>query len=199
MTRAALSALAHPTTTASQQKVGGSTFWDILTWRAPHRRKIPRVFHALKVRQARRLSAQPPNPASFRLQEGRRETFVLGRDMCGRYADMQRRSRSKARNARHASSRQDCGCQDSSLHCASTSKSTRNMGHIMLITIFFFFAEKKMKAALAAHHHQAAALRTNINIDGRPLPTQKRRRTSSKHCAPHVLHASAPHFHLPVN
>ena len=46
---------------------------------------------------------------------------------------------------------------------------------------------------------RAAALRTNININGRPLPPQKRRRTSSKHCAPHILHASAPHFHLPVN
>ena len=31
---------------------------------------------------------------------------------------------------------------------------------------------------------RAAALRTNINIDGRPLPTTKRRRTSSKACAP---------------
>ena len=153
MTRAALSALAHPTTTASQQKVGGSTFWDILTWRAPHRRKIPRVFHALKVRQARRLSAQPPNPASFRLQEGRREPFVLRRDMCGRCADMQRRSRSKARNTRHASSRQDCGCQDSSLHCASTSKRTRDMGHIMLITIFFFFAGKKNEGGSPRHSH----------------------------------------------
>ena len=46
---------------------------------------------------------------------------------------------------------------------------------------------------------RAAALRTNINIDGRPLPTQKRRRTSTKHCAPHILHACAPRFHLPVN
>ena len=27
---------------------------------------------------------------------------------------------------------------------------------------------------------------------------QKRRRTSSKHCAPHILHASGPHFHHPV-
>ena len=35
--------------------------------------------------------------------------------------------------------------------------------------------------------------------DGRPLPTKKRRRTSSKHCAPHLLLACAPHFHLPVN
>ena len=32
---------------------------------------------------------------------------------------------------------------------------------------------------------RAVALRTNINIDGRPLPPKKRRRTSSKHCAPH--------------
>ena len=45
---------------------------------------------------------------------------------------------------------------------------------------------------------RVAALRTNINIDGRPLPPKKRRRTSSKHCAPHILHAYAPHFHLPV-
>ena len=146
MTRAALSALAHPTTTASQQKVGGSTFWDILTWRTPHRRKIPRVFHALKVRQARRLSAQPPNPASFRLQEGRRETFVLGRDMCGRYADMQRRSRSKARNARHASSRQDCGCEDSSLHCAST-KTNPTLKHAYN---YFLFSSQKFIAGCPA-------------------------------------------------
>ena len=44
---------------------------------------------------------------------------------------------------------------------------------------------------------RAAALR--INIDGRPLPTKKRQRTSSKACAPHILHAFAPHFHLPVD
>ena len=31
------------------------------------------------------------------------------------------------------------------------------------------------------------------------LPTTKRRRTASKHCAPHILHACAPHFHHPVN
>ena len=37
---------------------------------------------------------------------------------------------------------------------------------------------------------RAAALRTNINTDGRPLPTKKRRRTSSKHCAPHLLHVA---------
>ena len=36
---------------------------------------------------------------------------------------------------------------------------------------------------------KAAALRTNINIDGRPLPTTQRRRTSSKACAPRLLHA----------
>ena len=144
MTRAALSALAHPTTTASQQKVGGSTFWDILTWRTPHRRKISRVFHALKVRQARRLSAQPPNPASFRLQEGRREPFVLGRDMCGRCADMQRRSRSKARNARHASSRQDCGCEDSSLHCASTKLPIIYGTKPAYNYFLFFFAENSL-------------------------------------------------------
>jgi hypothetical protein len=60
-----------------------------------------------------------------------------------------------------------------------------------------FFNTLKSKTGLMVA--RAAALRTNINIDGRPLPTQKRRRTSSKHCAPHVLHASAPHFHLPVN
>ena len=40
--------------------------------------------------------------------------------------------------------------------------------------------------------------RTSINIDGRPLPTTKRRRTSSKACAPHLLHACSPHFHIPV-
>ena len=45
---------------------------------------------------------------------------------------------------------------------------------------------------------KAAALWTNINIDGRPLPTTKRRRTSSKACAPHLLHACAPHFHIPL-
>ena len=60
-----------------------------------------------------------------------------------------------------------------------------------------FFNTLKSKIGLMVA--RAAALRTNINIDGRPLPTQKRRRTSSKHCAPHILHASAPHFHLPVN
>ena len=60
-----------------------------------------------------------------------------------------------------------------------------------------FFNTLKSKTGLMVA--RAAALRTNINIDGRPLPTQKRRRTSSKHCAPHILHASAPHFHLPVN
>ena len=58
---------------------------------------------------------------------------------------------------------------------------------------------RKKSLTSSAMVARAAALRTNINIDGRPLPTQKRRRTSSKHCAPHVLHASAPHFHLPVN
>ena len=60
-----------------------------------------------------------------------------------------------------------------------------------------FFNTLKSKTGLMVA--RAAALRTNINIDGRPLPPKKRRRTSSKHCAPHILHASAPHFHLPVN
>ena len=46
---------------------------------------------------------------------------------------------------------------------------------------------------------RAAALQVNINIDGRPLPTKKRWRTSSKACAPRLLHACAPQFHLPVN
>ena len=45
---------------------------------------------------------------------------------------------------------------------------------------------------------RASALRTNINIDGRPLPTKKRWRTSSTACAPHLLHACALQFHLPV-
>ena len=45
---------------------------------------------------------------------------------------------------------------------------------------------------------RAAAVRTNINIDGRPLPTKKRWRTSSKAWDPHLLHACAPHFHIPV-
>ena len=36
---------------------------------------------------------------------------------------------------------------------------------------------------------RAAALRVNTSIDGRPLPTKKRWRTSSKACAPHLLHA----------
>ena len=45
---------------------------------------------------------------------------------------------------------------------------------------------------------RAAALRVNINIDGRPLRTKKRWRTSSKACTPHLLHACAPQFHLPV-
>ena len=39
---------------------------------------------------------------------------------------------------------------------------------------------------------RAAALQVNINIDGRPLPTKKRWRTSSKACSPHLLHACAP-------
>ena len=47
-----------------------------------------------------------------------------------------------------------------------------------------FFNTLKSKTGLMVA--RAAALRTNINIDGRPLPTQKRRRTSSKHCAPHM-------------
>jgi len=60
-----------------------------------------------------------------------------------------------------------------------------------------FFNTLKSKTGLMVA--RAAALRTNINIDGRPLPTQKRWRTSSKACAPHLLHACAPHFHIPVN
>ena len=45
------------------------------------------------------------------------------------------------------------------------------------------------------NHRLAVALR----FHGRPLPTKKRWRTSSKH-APlaHLLHACAPHFHIPV-
>ena len=48
-----------------------------------------------------------------------------------------------------------------------------------------------------------AALRIDMNTDGRPLPTEKRWRTSSKlcacHSAPHLLTASwALHFQLPV-
>ena len=54
----------------------------------------------------------------------------------------------------------------------------------------------KSKAGLMVA--RAAALRVKINIDGRPFPTQKRWRTSSKACAPHLLHACARHFHLPV-
>ena len=46
---------------------------------------------------------------------------------------------------------------------------------------------------------RAVALRTSINIDGRPLSTKQRRRTSSKASAPNILHACAPRFHLPVN
>ena len=46
---------------------------------------------------------------------------------------------------------------------------------------------------------RAAALRININTDGRLLRTKTRRRKSSKSCAPHLLDTScAPHFHLPV-
>ena len=44
-----------------------------------------------------------------------------------------------------------------------------------------FFNTLKSKIGLMVA--RAAALRTNINIDDRPLPTKKRRRTSSKHCA----------------
>ena len=44
----------------------------------------------------------------------------------------------------------------------------------------------------------AAALQTNINIEGRPLPTKKRWRTSSQACAPRLPHPCAPHFHIPV-
>ena len=58
------------------------------------------------------------------------------------------------------------------------------------------FTDKLLKGLMVV---RAAALRTNINIDGRPLPTKKRWRTSSKECAHHLLHACAPHFHIPVN
>ena len=37
-----------------------------------------------------------------------------------------------------------------------------------------------------------------LNTDGRPLPTKRRWRTSSKACAPHLLHSCASHFHLLV-
>ena len=60
-----------------------------------------------------------------------------------------------------------------------------------------FFNTLKSKTGLMVA--RAAALRTNINIDGRPLPTTTRRRTSSKACAPHFLLACAPFFHLPMN
>ena len=34
----------------------------------------------------------------------------------------------------------------------------------------------------------------SLNIDGRPLPTKKRWRTSSKACAPHIFHAPPTSF-----
>ena len=61
-----------------------------------------------------------------------------------------------------------------------------------------FFNTLKSKTGLMVA--RAAALRTNINIDGRPLPSKKRSRISSKACAHHLLStACAPHFHIPVN
>ena len=60
-----------------------------------------------------------------------------------------------------------------------------------------FFNTLKSKTGLMVA--RAAALRVNINTDGRPLPTKKRWRLSRKLCAPHILSAScAPNFHLPV-
>ena len=76
---------------------------------------------------------------------------------------------------------------------------TRNHTHLGLLVITYrraaFVNTLKTKTGLMVA--RAAALRTNINIDGRPAT--KRRRTSSKACAPRILHACAPHFHLPVN
>ena len=49
---------------------------------------------------------------------------------------------------------------------------------------------------------RAAALRTNINIDGRPLPTQKRRRTSEyigSQKVPRLLRPSAPSYKRPYS
>ena len=64
----------------------------------------------------------------------------------------------------------------------------------------FLLPKPKVTTYRATTVARAAALRTNINIDGRPLPTktQTRRRTSSKAYAPHLLHACSPQFHLPV-
>ena len=70
--------------------------------------------------------------------------------------------------------------------------------HLGLLTLRSSLNTLKSKTGLMVA--RAAGLRTNINIDGRPFPPKKRQRTSSKACAPHILHACAPapHFHLPV-
>ena len=72
--------------------------------------------------------------------------------------------------------------------------------------LFFFFNTLKSKTGFMVA--RAGALRINNNIDGaagRPLPTKKRWRTSSKACAPHLLHpcarrapTSTSHRRLPV-
>ena len=61
-----------------------------------------------------------------------------------------------------------------------------------------FFNTLKSKTGLMVA--RAAALRVNINTDGRPLPTKKRWRTSSKACAPHLLStACAPSLSHPID
>ena len=67
-----------------------------------------------------------------------------------------------------------------------------------------FFNTPKSKTGLmvartAAVRRSARSEPTSTSTAARSrVPTKKRWRTSSKVCAPHLLHACAPHFHLPV-
>ena len=58
--------------------------------------------------------------------------------------------------------------------------------------------EPRYRNATETHTYSVSITETNGTLCVR-LRTKKRRRTSSKHCAPHILQASAPHFHLPVH
>ena len=63
--------------------------------------------------------------------------------------------------------------------------SKRNQTPLGLLTAALLSSKPKSKTGLMVA--RAAALRIHINTDGRPLPTKKRWRTSSKACAPQLL------------
>ena len=147
-------------------------FWKTVFLWAGHRNMLLRV--ALKLRSLRFHSPQLCRVAVFLMQQTNvslpspalQAAFIASFCACCFCTRTGRR---------HASSR-----------FWTTSK--RNQTPLGLLTAALLSSKLKSKTGLMVA--RAAALRIHINTDGRPLPTKKRWRTSSKACAPQLLTAS---------